>query len=304
MTKTNHSSARLIVLFAVVLWSASFWSSRPAADVQALGVKLVGVVAFEDKPKALVSVAGIAEDVLVGEGDLIEGYTIRRIDKDQMELARDGKTETLSLQNTVRLQAPDPAKEVLAESADNLADNPGATGSGEVRRLVSSNPKKQLATVVPIRSSQPRIARSEILGGRPSFERPLKTGYVSSEYGLRIHPLRGRAVGGTRTMHNGVDIAAPTGTPAYAAAEGTVVVSGWSWAKGNYIEIQHRGGYTTAYFHLSRRGVVSGQKVSSGQYIGAVGNTGVSTGPHLHFEVLINGSNVNPANYIRSLNSR
>ena len=300
MTKANPSTPRLIALLAVLVLSASFWASRAAADIQALGVKLVGVVAFEDKPKALVSIAGIAEDVLVGEGDLIEGYTIRRIDKDQMDLARDGKTETLSLQNIVRLQAPDSAKEALVESGDTL----GAPGSGEVRRLVSSNPKKQLATAVPIRSSQTRIARSEILGSRPSFERPLKTGYVSSEYGLRIHPIRGRAVGGTRTMHNGVDVAAPTGTPVYAAAEGTVLVSGWSWAKGNYIEIQHRGGYSTAYFHLSRRGVVTGQKVSSGQYIGAVGNTGVSTGPHLHFEVLINGSNVNPANYIRSLRSR
>jgi len=146
MIHARPTVLRLIALLAVLAWGASLWQGRAAAEIQSLGVKLVGVVAFEDKPKALVSVSGITEDVLVGEGDLIEGYTIRRIDKDQMELARDGKTEILSLQNMLRLQAPDPAKEVLTESGQTL----GASGSGEIRRLVSSNPKKQLATAVPI----------------------------------------------------------------------------------------------------------------------------------------------------------
>ncbi|MEX2253304.1 MAG: peptidoglycan DD-metalloendopeptidase family protein [Thermoleophilaceae bacterium] len=99
-------------------------------------------------------------------------------------------------------------------------------------------------------------------------------------------------------LHAGVDIAAPTGTAIRAAAAGRVVMAGMSGGYGNYTCIQHGGALSTCYGHQSRIGVSSGQSVSSGQVIGAVGNTGNSTGPHLHFETRINGSPVDPMGYL------
>lgn len=100
--------------------------------------------------------------------------------------------------------------------------------------------------------------------------------------------------------HSGLDVANKTGTPIYAADSGTVTVVGWNrGGYGNQIMISHSGGKQTRYAHLSAFSVNVGQKVSKGQYIGAMGSTGRSTGPHLHFEVLINGRHYNPLNYVR-----
>jgi murein DD-endopeptidase MepM/ murein hydrolase activator NlpD len=99
-------------------------------------------------------------------------------------------------------------------------------------------------------------------------------------------------------LHAGVDIAAPTGTPIRAADAGSVAIAGMQGGYGNYTCIQHGGGISTCYGHQSRIGVSTGQSVRQGQVIGAVGNTGNSTGPHLHFEVRVGGSPVNPMGYL------
>lgn len=100
--------------------------------------------------------------------------------------------------------------------------------------------------------------------------------------------------------HSGLDVANKTGTAIYAADAGTVTVAGWNGGGyGNQIVISHGGGRQTRYAHLSAFSVNSGQKVTKGQYIGAMGSTGRSTGPHLHFEVLISGRHYNPLNYVR-----
>ena len=98
-------------------------------------------------------------------------------------------------------------------------------------------------------------------------------------------------------MHEGIDIGAPCGTPIHAAASGTVIYSGWMSGYGNFVVIDHGNGLATAYAHQSAI-YVSGGSVSQGQVIGAVGSTGHSTGCHLHFEVRINGTPVNPLNYL------
>ena len=118
-------------------------------------------------------------------------------------------------------------------------------------------------------------------------------GYVSSPYGWRTHPIRG-----TRRLHTGMDFAANYGTPIRAAKPGTVIYSGWYGGYGKTIIINHGKGITTLYAHSSKLYVKSGQKVKRGQAISAVGSTGLSTGPHLHFEVRKNGTPVNPANYL------
>ncbi|MEQ9505881.1 MAG: M23 family metallopeptidase [Hyphomonas sp.] len=119
---------------------------------------------------------------------------------------------------------------------------------------------------------------------------PINGARISSSFGKRRHPISGY----TR-LHKGTDFAAPTGTPVYAAGNGTVQRASRYGGYGNYIKIKHSGGYETAYAHLSRyaRGVKAGRKVKQGEVIGYVGSTGASTGPHLHYEVYIKGSPVN-----------
>jgi murein DD-endopeptidase MepM/ murein hydrolase activator NlpD len=118
---------------------------------------------------------------------------------------------------------------------------------------------------------------------------PLEFSRVSSGYGMRFHPISG-----TRKAHLGVDYAAPTGTPVRTIGDGVVEFAGVQRGYGNVIYIRHRGNQTTVFAHLSRIGVRQGQKVNQGDWIGAVGSTGASTGPHLHFEFRDNGVHQDP----------
>lgn len=120
---------------------------------------------------------------------------------------------------------------------------------------------------------------------------PTDGGYVSSSFGGRANPFSGYG----RDWHPGIDIAVDYGTPVYASAAGYVQQAGWYGGYGNYIRLGHDFGYETAYGHMSRLAVSAGSFVKKGQVIGYVGSTGYSTGPHLHFEVLKNGEQVNPA---------
>lgn len=121
---------------------------------------------------------------------------------------------------------------------------------------------------------------------------PLNGARMSSGYGMRRHPILGY-----NRMHRGVDFAAPTGTPVYAASDGTVLSIRRERGYGNVIRIRHGNGAMTLYAHLSRfaPGLRAGERVRQGQTIGRVGSTGMSTGPHLHYELHVNGQAVNPA---------
>jgi murein DD-endopeptidase MepM/ murein hydrolase activator NlpD len=115
------------------------------------------------------------------------------------------------------------------------------------------------------------------------------SGYITSPYGYRNSPFTG-----VRQFHSGIDIGAVSGTPIKAAVSGRVSVAGWSDIYGNYVVVSHHSGYRTLYGHMSLIRVKSGQYVSTGQRIGDVGSTGLSTNPHLHFTVYKNGVTVNP----------
>lgn len=123
---------------------------------------------------------------------------------------------------------------------------------------------------------------------------PVDSGYVSSEFGGRANPFDGSG-----DYHPGIDIAENYGAPIYASASGYVQRAGWYGGYGNYVNISHDYGYATAYGHMSSISVSSGDYVEKGQVIGYVGSTGYSTGPHLHFEVLLNGEQVNPRKLIK-----
>jgi murein DD-endopeptidase MepM/ murein hydrolase activator NlpD len=122
------------------------------------------------------------------------------------------------------------------------------------------------------------------------FKKPC-SGEITSGFGYRKHPIFG-----VRKMHTGVDIASETGTPVKAAGDGKIIKTGRERGYGNMIIIDHGKGRTTLYGHLSSINCDAGQIVKAGDFIGKVGSTGFSTGPHLHFEVRINGDPVNPLN--------
>ena len=129
-------------------------------------------------------------------------------------------------------------------------------------------------------------------GGKLGWPCP-SSSRITSQYGYRI-------LFGVRDFHTGIDIGASTGSNIVAAESGTVILAnyGWNGGYGNYIIINHGNGITTRYAHASKLYVTAGQTVSKGEVIAAVGTTGNSTGPHLHFEVRLNGSHTNPLNYL------
>lgn len=122
-------------------------------------------------------------------------------------------------------------------------------------------------------------------------------GALRSGVGMRNNPFGGSSV----EYHKGQDISAPTGTPVSATADGVVIIARWVKGYGNGIYIDHGNGITTRYGHLSRIDVVEGQPVKRGQHLGLVGSTGRSTGPHLHYEVRINGQPTSPLPYLPAL---
>ena len=119
---------------------------------------------------------------------------------------------------------------------------------------------------------------------------PINGARLSSSFGKRKHPILGFT-----KMHTGTDFAAPTGTPIMASGDGKVIKASWCGGGGNCVKIKHNSTYTTVYAHMSKfaRGIKKGKKVFQGQIIGYVGSTGMSTGPHLHYEVIVNGKKVN-----------
>ena len=121
--------------------------------------------------------------------------------------------------------------------------------------------------------------------------KPIADGEMTSPFGMRYHPILHYA-----RMHTGVDWAGPIGTPIFAAGNGVIIKAGWDSGYGRRVEIQHANGYVTTYNHMSGfgRGVVEGVRVVQGQTIGYLGETGLATGPHLHYEVIINGNFVDP----------
>lgn len=128
---------------------------------------------------------------------------------------------------------------------------------------------------------------------------PLKYTRVSSGFGIRVHPISK-----DRRAHKGIDYAAPTGTPVRSVGDGTVIFAGMQRGYGNVIEVAHRNGKTTVFAHLSRIHVKKGQKVEQGTVIGAVGSTGLSTGPHLHFEFRVDGEHQDPLTIANERNTQ
>lgn len=145
-----------------------------------------------------------------------------------------------------------------------------------------------------IRTSTPGYSRRNFAGSMDAVAMPsrlpISGSALTSGFGMRQHPLLGG-----RRAHSGIDLAAPTGTPIYATADGMVGKAQWQGGYGLFVEMEHGGGLQTRFGHMSRLNVAAGQQMRKGDLIGYVGSTGLSTGPHLHYEIRVNGQAVNPA---------
>lgn len=185
-----------------------------------------------------------------------------------------------------------------------------ARKAAEAKRLREAEAREQ-ARLQAEREAQNQAARAELEAKKNELQNvdsqiqqntntgklhwPAGTNWVTSPYGWRIDPFGS----GQSVFHDGFDIAGPMGTPLYAAESGTVTHAGWGTGYGYYVEITHNAGMKTRYGHMNGVSVSVGQQVARGQYIGPMGSTGWSTGPHVHFEVIVNGKKVNPINYLR-----
>jgi murein DD-endopeptidase MepM/ murein hydrolase activator NlpD len=203
----------------------------------------------------------------------------------------------------VRVEAETRAVEISAsrviDTRDRLTGTRDQLQAQQARQKktlasVQESKEKWLADIAALQASSADIAARLRSSGSHSTATPSSAGLIWPVQGVITSPFGMR----WGRMHEGIDIGAPTGTPIWAAAGGTVFYAGWEGGYGNLTVIDHGNGLATAYGHQSRIVVATGQTVTRGQVIGYVGSTGHSTGPHLHFEVRVNGTPVDPLGYL------
>jgi murein DD-endopeptidase MepM/ murein hydrolase activator NlpD len=211
-----------------------------------------------------------------------EAESAHQLYAEQERIAAGKKDEIVSLktdreQKSIEMQAE--IERLNEEAAELLAQEEAAA---EAARLAAA------AAAMAAAASTGGVTPEQI-AAFPRFVHPCPSGSISSGFGWRDFDS---------SFHMGLDLAAPTGTPIYAAVDGTVIISGYSSSAGNWVVISHGNGLVTKYMHASALYVSAGQSVSAGDTIAAVGNTGNSFGAHLHFQVEINGSAVNPLPFL------
>ena len=252
----------------------------------------------------LLSTSGGAHEVIAGSKYL--GENSRRFER---ELQRQGslKVQLDDAQTDLRKEQAkaEDAQRVAAEERDHVTQL-RSQADGERDQVAAAEQQEQQA-IEGLRARkadfeaqydavQAQISASVSRGnptpGNHRFSWPVN-GPITSPFGYRNDPV----LGGNR-LHAGVDIGASSGTPIKAAGDGVVVMAGWNGGYGNFTLIDHGGGLATGYGHQSSIGVRVGQHVSTGEVIGNVGSTGASTGPHLHWEVRVNGTPVDPMGWV------
>ena len=264
-----------------------------ASDLTYLDV-LLASTSFED----LVSRLRVVKDMVGGENDLVGQLEATR---NEVETERDAVQHKQEEAAHVALQLEEKSSELAAlkaaQESQRLAVVQARAAKRDKLRAVVHN-LAQLRREEDNLLAQSRKLTDIINGssggghGTGSMVWPVH-GTVVSGFGYRIHPILH-----TRRLHTGIDIAAGMGVAIVAADGGKVIYATWMSGYGNTTIIDHGGGISTLYAHQSSLGVSYGESVTKGEYIGAVGSTGFSTGPHLHFEVRVNGSPVDPMGYL------
>jgi murein DD-endopeptidase MepM/ murein hydrolase activator NlpD len=230
--------------------------------------------------------ARLIDRVTVAKAEAIEtAQRLDRLEQRAQEVARqiEGEVAQVVQVKGNLVDRRDQFAAVRADKAEMLAST--RASRAELEEHVASLEKEQSAILAKLQGGSSPVA-GPVKQGSGGLVWPV-SGPVTSGFGYRW----GR-------LHAGVDIAVPVGTPVHAAASGRVAIAGWVGGYGNYTCIQHSGSLSTCYGHQSSIGVSVGQSVSQGQVIGASGNTGNSTGPHVHFETRINGNPVDPMGYL------
>ena len=235
----------------------------------------------------------VVEAILKHDKDIMDDYRDQIDDLDEAKAAvekeKDEQVEAQDLLSEKRDQLKDKLEEQERIIRDIEKDIDALKRQEAAQEKAARDLQSQIdsALKTPSQSNVP-------YKGNGKFGFPL-TSYtrISDPYGYRIHPITG-----TRKLHTGIDYAAPYGTDILAAEDGVVLTAGWNSGYGYCVTINHGGGYVTLYGHCSSLLVSAGQKVKRGQTIAKVGSTGNSTGNHLHFEVRVNGSPVDPSGYL------
>ena len=169
-------------------------------------------------------------------------------------------------------------------------------------RLLSTSIAGAVTVVAAVASISPSFAAPTskasfiLAGSRTAFVYPVMGPRMSSDYGVRKHPVMK-----VRRHHDGIDLAAPTGAPIRAIADGQVLYADPHGGYGRYVVVRHLDGFTSHYGHCEKLEVAPGQKITAGQIIGTVGSSGISTGPHLHFEIRRDGITQDPERYLPGL---
>lgn len=239
--------------------------------------------------------------------DMLDEFkeTVKRVD-DQKKALESEKTELETLQAQLQ-EKQNEVSVLLEEKAEEISDLEAAIGenAAKLKALQEEAARQQRMREEAAAAAAAAQQQGSSSGGggtagppiRPSgngaLSNPCPSAYISSEFGGRASP---GGIGSTN--HKGRDYAAGSGSPIYAAAGGTVTTVAYNGARGNYVVINHGNGLSTLYQHCSATYVSVGQSVSVGQNIAAVGSTGASTGPHLHFEVWAGGVPVDPRLYL------
>lgn len=255
----------------------------------------------------LAATAGYLEAVVAVQRDSVRRYTDRRnatdslraeveVQKDAAKQQRDVVVNRLAELEGLRSEQEAVRSAVAADEAEH------AGLLEEVRRRKAEfeaeiNARRAESSMVSALlrglAARPTAAAGAVEGSTAALATPLPGVAITSQFGPRLHPIFG-----TARMHDGIDYGAPQGMPIRAAAAGTVVAAGVRGGYGNATIVDHGGGVATLYAHQSEMYLAAGTAVRAGQVIGAVGSTGFSTGPHLHFEVRVKGVPVDPSLYL------
>ncbi|MCD8325885.1 MAG: peptidoglycan DD-metalloendopeptidase family protein [Lachnospiraceae bacterium] len=239
--------------------------------------------------------AEYAEQLAAYDYEMLQTYILQRqyveLVKEQLEEEQD----TLEAAREALAEEEASLEALRAQKAQDLAAYQADISSTEAEITeLEEDLEYQTSLIEELEAEIEKIASSVSYdGGTFCWPCPNYTA-ISSDYGYRSDPFTG-----VTKFHNGVDMAAPAGTSILAAYDGTVVAATYNWSMGNYVMIDHGDGLYTIYMHASKLYVSSGDTVSKGDLIAAVGTTGSSTGNHLHFSVRLNGSYVNPWDYLQ-----
>lgn len=275
--------------FALIPSGGSVGADSKLPAPENLRVRIVGTASFQDRTTALIEDLNNQTESFYRIGDPIYGYHITAITSDGISVEKSGKRYYMPFEPaSFRSEPADSGQKPVV--ANNYLDTPRRRTSPNYYLPPSASTQWDLWT---LNANVPTSPVKADLGGRFAF--PLSSfKRLSSSFGYRRHPIRG----GTK-MHQGIDLAANTGTRIFAADSGTVTRSGWLGGYGYCIMIDHHNGFVSVYGHCSKLIADVGDNVRRGDYVAQVGSTGASTGPHLHFEVRKNGNPVDPAQFFK-----